>query len=118
MNKKMKLTVLIHYFLLKQPPFQKISNKQPKGAIIMRLLGAADDKAATIRSATGYAEDCAEKFYQQGGLAIASIRRDGSGCIQRMMFVKKDSGTSCAERQKRRLMPVRPTAQQRSFSAA
>jgi hypothetical protein len=54
------------------------------------LLGAADDKAATIRSATGYAEDCVEKFYQQGALAIASIRHDGSGCIQRMMmFVRK-----------------------------
>ena len=97
--------------------FKRSSNEQPKRAIITRLLRAADDKAATIRSTTAYAEDCVEKFYQQSGLAIASIRHDWSGCIQRMMFVRKDRGTSCAECQKRRLMPIRPTAQQWSFSA-
>jgi hypothetical protein len=63
-------------FLAETTSVSKDFEQATKGAIITRLLGAADDKAATIRSSTGYAQDCAEKFYQQGGLAIASIRHD------------------------------------------
>ena len=63
-------------FLAETTSVSKDFEQATKGAIITRLLGAADDKAATIRSSTGYAQDCAEKFYQQGGLAIASIRYD------------------------------------------
>ena len=63
------------------------------------------------------AEDYARKRYGQSGLAIASIRHDGTWpCIQRMvMFVRKDSVTSGAERQKRRLMPIRPPLDNGAF---
>jgi hypothetical protein len=105
-------------FLAETASVSKDLEQATKRSDYYAISGRCRRQAATITSATGYAEDCAEKFYQQGGLAIASIRHDGSGCIQRMMFVRKDSGTSCAERQKRRFMPIRPTAQQWSFSAA
>ena len=46
-----------------------------KGTIVTRLLlRAADDKAASIRSATAYAEDYVKRLYEQSGRQIASIR--------------------------------------------